>query len=76
MGEPVSIGRLLIVTGLVLVALGLLLVGASKLGLPGLGKLPGDIVYRGRNTTVYFPIVTCLVLSIVLTLIFSLFRRA
>ncbi len=71
-----SIGRLLIVAGLGLIALGLLLVGASKLGLPGLGKLPGDIVYRGRNTTVYFPIVSCLLLSIVLTLILSLFRRA
>jgi hypothetical protein len=43
-----------------------------------LGRLPGDIIYQGRNTTFYFPIVTCLVVSLVLTLFFwivNLFRR-
>ncbi len=73
--ETVNIGRLLIVAGLCLVTLGLLAIAAAKLGFPGLGKLPGDIVYRGRNTTVYFPIVTCILLSIVLTLVLTLFRR-
>ncbi len=70
-----NIGRLLVATGLGLVALGLLLMAAAKLGFPGLGKLPGDIVYRGRNTIVYFPIVTCILLSVVLTLVLSLFRK-
>ena len=70
-------GKLLILLGAVLVVLGLLLTLGGKLNLP-LGRLPGDIVYRGRNTTFYFPIVTCLLLSAALTLILwlvSFFRR-
>lgn len=70
-----NIGKLLIAVGLGLAALGLLTVAASKLGLPRLGKLPGDIVYRGKNTTVYFPIATCIVLSALLTLVLSLIGR-
>lgn len=70
-----NIGKLLIAVGLGLAALGLLTLAASKLGLPRLGKLPGDIVYRGKNTTVYFPIVTCIVLSALLTLVLSLIGR-
>ena len=75
MEQGMNIGRLVIATGLGLVVLGLILIAAAKLGLPGLGRLPGDIVYRGRNTTVYFPIVTCVWLSVVLTLVLSVFRR-
>ncbi len=75
MENALNVVRLLIATGLGLITLGLLLMAAAKLGLPGLGGLPGDIVYRGRNTTIYFPIVTCLVLSIVLSLVLSLFRK-
>lgn len=70
-----NIGKLLIAIGLGLAALGLLTVAASKLGLPRLGKLPGDIVYRGKNTTVYFPIVTCILLSALLTLALWLIGR-
>lgn len=70
-----NVGRLLIAVGLGLAALGLLTVAASKLGLPRLGGLPGDIVYRGKNTTVYFPVVTCIVLSALLTLALWLFGR-
>lgn len=70
-----NVGRLLIAVGLGLAALGLLTVAASKLGLPRLGRLPGDIVYRGKNTTVYFPVVTCIVLSALLTLALWLFGR-
>ena len=66
---------MLIAAGAGLVILGVLLIAAAKLGLPGPGRLPGDIVYRGRNSTLYFPIVTCVVLSIVLSLLLSLFRR-
>ena len=40
----------------------------AKLGLPKIGRLPGDIIFRGKNTTVYFPVVTCIVVSVVLTL--------
>ena len=47
----------------------------AKLGLPRLGRLPGDFVFRGKNSVFYFPIVTSIFLSIVLTLVFSLFRR-
>ena len=43
--------------------------------IPGLGRLPGDIVYRKGNFTFYFPLVTCLLLSVILSLLLSLFRR-
>lgn len=63
-----DMGRVLIIVGAVLVLVGLLVVVGGRLGLP-LGKLPGDITYRGRNTTFYFPLATSIVLSILLTLI-------
>ncbi|MEX2303129.1 MAG: DUF2905 domain-containing protein [Bryobacterales bacterium] len=69
------LGRMLIAIGLGIVVLGLLVMLAAKLGLPGLGRLPGDLVWRGKNSAVYFPIVTCIVLSILLTLAFSIFNR-
>ena len=62
--------RLLIVAGVVLILAGLLL----KVGLP-IGRLPGDIVIRRGGGTFYFPIVSCLVISVVLSLIGMLFRR-
>lgn len=70
-----SLGRWLILVGVVFAAAGLLVMLAAKLGLPRLGRLPGDIVYRGRNTTLYIPIVSCLVLSVLLTIVLSLFNR-
>jgi hypothetical protein len=70
-----SLGRILIVVGLGITALGLLVMLGAKLGLPRLGRLPGDIVWQGKNSTVYFPIVTCIVLSILLTLALSIFNR-
>jgi hypothetical protein len=63
-------GRLLIVAGIVLVLAGV----AVQFGLP-LGRLPGDIIIRRGNGTFYFPIVTCLVISLVLTIIAALLRR-
>jgi hypothetical protein len=72
-----ELGRVLLVVGVVLVGAGALLVFGAKLPFR-LGRLPGDIVYQGRNTTFYFPIVTCLLVSLVLTLFFwivNLFRR-
>lgn len=62
--------RFLIITGLVLVAAGVLL----KAGLP-LGRLPGDIVIQRGNSTFYFPIVTCIVVSVVLSILAAFFRR-
>lgn len=61
--------------GVAFVVIGLLVMLGSKLGLPKLGRLPGDIVYRGKNTTIYFPIATSIILSILLTLILTLFHR-
>lgn len=63
-------GKLLIVAGLVIAAIGVLV----HYGVP-LGRLPGDLVVRRGTTTVYVPIVTSIVLSLVLTVLFSLFRR-
>ena len=69
-----SLGRLLIFTGVVLVAIGLLLILVNKTNLP-LGRLPGDITYRGKNTVVYFPLATSILVSIVLSLILYLIGR-
>ena len=67
-------GRLLIVLGIVLVVLGLLLTIGAKPPLH-LGRMPGDIYVRGKHTSLYFPVVTCLILSILLSLVMWLFRR-
>ena len=72
-----ELGKFLLLVGGVLVAVGAFLALGSKLPFR-LGRLPGDIVYQGKHTTFYFPIVTCLAVSAVLTLIFWLlshFRR-
>jgi hypothetical protein len=61
-------GRLLIVLGVVLAGVGALLALSGKLPFR-LGRLPGDIVYQGRNGSFYFPVVTCSVLSVVLSLL-------
>jgi hypothetical protein len=62
-----SAGKVLILVGLFLMVLGLLAYLGERLGL-GLGRLPGDLVIRGERTTLYFPVVTCLVLSLLLSL--------
>lgn len=69
-----DLGRLLIAVGLVLLVAGGLLLLLGRTGLP-LGKLPGDISYRGRNVSVYFPLGTSILLSVVLSLIFYLLSR-
>ena len=69
---PFHVGKFLVIVGVVLVGTGLLLMGGSKFSFFGLGHLPGDIVYKGKNTSFYFPIVTCLVVSVVLTVLFWL----
>ncbi|MGK2285169.1 DUF2905 domain-containing protein [Pedomonas sp. V897] len=65
-------GRILVITGVVLLILGLAWPLVAKLGL---GRLPGDIIWERGNTRVYFPIVTSLVLSVVLSVVFYLFSR-
>ncbi|HML15703.1 MAG TPA: DUF2905 domain-containing protein [Bryobacteraceae bacterium] len=67
-------GRALILIGLFFVIAGVVVMLGERLGIR-LGRLPGDLVYRGKNTTFYFPIVTCILLSVVLTLIGWLLRR-
>ena len=69
-GLPFQAGKFLIIAGVALVVLGLLLMAGVKLSF--LGRLPGDIAYRGRNGTFYFPVVTCLLVSVVLTIVFWL----
>ncbi len=69
-----DLGKLLLLVGGVIILLGALMLLAGKLHLP-LGRLPGDIVYRGKHTVFYFPIVTCILISVILSLIFWLFGR-
>lgn len=67
-------GKLLIILGAVLIAAGVLLTLFGRFHLP-IGRLPGDIVYRGKNTTVYFPLATSIILSVLLTLILYVIGR-
>ena len=68
--EPArELGKGLVILGLMIAGVGAFLLAGAKLPFR-LGRLPGDISYHGRNTSFYFPIVTCIVLSVVLTLIF------
>ena len=69
-----DLGRLLIGVGLVLVIAGGLLLLLGRTGFP-LGRLPGDISYRGRNVSVYFPLGTSILLSVVLSQVFYLISR-
>jgi len=66
-------GKLLILLGVVLIAIGALLTFAGKI--PWIGKLPGDIYYKSDHMTFYFPLATCIVISVVLSALFYLFRR-
>lgn len=68
-----DLSRFLIIAGLLLVVVGVALWLAPKI--PWLGKLPGDFTWQRGNFTFYFPLGTCLLLSIILTLLFSLFRK-
>ncbi len=65
--------KTLIFFGVVLVGLGILVAIFGKI--PGLGKLPGDIYIRKGSFTFYFPLATCLILSLVLTLVLTLFGK-
>ncbi|MBI4767350.1 MAG: DUF2905 family protein [Deltaproteobacteria bacterium] len=68
-----SLGKILIFIGLVLVVVGLVVLLLPKV--PFLGKFPGDLFFKGDKFSIYFPITTSIIISIILTLLFSLFRR-
>lgn len=67
------IGRTIIVAGVVLVVVGLIVTAVGKI--PGLGKLPGDIFIKKDNFSFYFPLTTCILLSILLSLIMLFFGK-
>ncbi len=69
MSASFQLGKLLVVAGIVLVGLGLALMAGARFSFFGFGRLPGDIAYKGKNLSFYFPIVSCLILSVVLTLV-------
>lgn len=67
-------GKLLIAVGALLIIVGVMVVLAGRANIP-LGRLPGDIHYRGKNTTVFFPFTTCVILSILLSFIVWMVNR-
>ncbi len=69
-----DIGKMLVVLGVVIATAGLVFMLLSRTNLP-LGRLPGDILYRGKHTTFYFPLATCIVVSVVLSLVLYLIGR-
>lgn len=72
--SELSFGKLLLTIGAGIVLIGLLAIGLEKLGV-SLGRLPGDIHIRGEKGSFHFPIVTCIVISILATLLFHLIGR-
>jgi hypothetical protein len=69
-----GIGRLLITAGLLLIVVGLLISFAGRLPFR-IGRLPGDIYFQGKHTTFYFPLVTCILLSVLFSLVMWILRR-
>jgi len=66
-----DVGKFLILVGILIVAVGVLLVGLGKV--PGIGRLPGDILIEKKNFTFYFPLTTSILISIILTLLLWFF---
>ena len=67
------LGKLLIVVGLLIAGIGFALIFAGKI--PWLGRLPGDFFYRGKNVSFYFPLMTSLIVSVILSLILWFINR-
>ena len=63
--------KMLIILGIIILAVGILYPYIKKIGL---GQLPGDLVFKSENLTLFFPIVTCIIISVVLTILFNLFK--
>ncbi len=70
----VELGRLLLMLGIALVVIGGIVMLLGRTGLP-LGRLPGDVLYRGKNTTFYFPLTSSILLSVVLSIVLFLIGR-
>jgi hypothetical protein len=70
-----NIGKLLIIFGIVILLIGTGLVVFSKFKIPFLGKLPGDFMIQRENFTFYFPLTSSIIISVILTIIFSLFSK-
>jgi uncharacterized membrane protein YkgB len=68
-----ALGKMLILLGVFIILIGLLLLIGEKI--PWVGRLPGDVIIRKKNFTFYFPVVTSIIISIILTLLFALFRK-
>jgi hypothetical protein len=73
MNEFVSFGKLLVILGIFLVVVGVLIAFGSKI--PMVGKLPGDIHIKKGNFDLYFPITTCIVISVILTLLLFIINK-
>ena len=69
-----DLGRMLLLLGLILAGVGLGIMLLGKTNVP-LGRLPGDIVYRGKNSTVYFPVVTSILLSVAVSAVLYLIGK-
>jgi len=69
-----GVGRMLIILGVILIAAGVVISFGDRLPFR-LGRLPGDVAIHGKNSSFYFPVVTCILISVVLSLISWLFRR-
>lgn len=69
-----ELGKVLALLGVVLVVAGVVVIAVGRMNLP-LGRLPGDFLYRGKNGTVYFPLATSLVVSVVLSILLYLVSR-
>jgi Protein of unknown function (DUF2905) len=69
-----DLGRTLVIVGGLLLGLGLMLILAGKINLP-MGRLPGDIVVRGKSSTFYFPRMTSILLSVILSLVLWVVNR-
>jgi hypothetical protein len=69
-----DLGKLLLFFGLILVVAGVVLIVFGRMNIP-LGRLPGDIVYRGKNTAFYFPLATSILLSVVLSVVLYVIGR-
>jgi uncharacterized membrane protein YkgB len=68
-----ALGKMLILLGVLIIVIGFLLLIGEKI--PWIGKLPGDIIIRKEKFSFYFPITTCIIISIILTFFFWLFRK-
>jgi hypothetical protein len=69
-----DLGRVLVFFGGLLLVIGLIFILAGKANLP-IGRLPGDIVYRGKHSTFYFPLMTSILLSVILSLVLYFVNR-